>query len=104
MTQTVVLGPYYWTTAESTRAMQPGQIHYWSFPILTPAPSAQQKLQALTVTAVPMQDTVVQSLAVTDVSVVAEPNYQLTVNFTVTNKHPTSSCLGYKVWAVMVVP
>jgi hypothetical protein len=65
---------------------------------------SQQKLQSLTVTAVPLWDTIVQSLGVSSVRVVGEPNGQLSVNFLVTNTHATNNCYGFKFWFAMIVP
>lgn len=51
-----------------------------------------------------MWDTKVQSLGVTGVNVVGIPSGGIAVNFTVTNKHATSNCYGYKWWVAMIVP
>jgi hypothetical protein len=102
VTQTVVLGPYYWTT---TSALVPGEVLSWALPVLAGLPGpAQQKLQSLTVTAVPMWDPKVQSLAVSDVHIVGEPSGQISVNFIITNKHTTNLCYGLKWWVAMLVP
>lgn len=104
LAQTVILGPYYWGSS-TYPGLAPGQSTVWALAILTPLPGpSQQKLQALTVTAVPMWDTKVQALSVSAVSVVGEPSGQLTVNFIVTNTHATSNCYGFKWWVAMVVP
>lgn len=104
MTQTVILGPHYWGSSTAP-GLAPGWSTHWALDILTglPGPS-QQTLQALTVTAVPMWDTKVQSLGVTGVNVVGIPSGGIAVNFTVTNKHATSNCYGYKWWVAMIVP
>jgi hypothetical protein len=107
MAQIVTSGPHYWTTAESP-GFVPGGQHIWASAILSAVSGGmdggQQRLQSLTVTAVPMRDTVVQSLTVFLLHVVAEPGGQLTVNFGVRNAHPTSICYGYKWWVAMIVP
>lgn len=104
MTQTVILGPYYWASS-TFPGLAPGQSTAWAFSILEKLPGyEQQKLQALTVTAVPGREIKVQSLGVGETNVVAEPSGQLTVNFTVINKHATNHCYGYKMWFTMIVP
>ena len=104
MAQTVIVGPYYWGSSTPPGLAPQGAV-IWSFAILTGLPGpAQQRLQALTVTAVPMWDTAVQALGVSGVNVVGERTGQLTVNFVVTNNHATSHCYGFKVWAAMIVP
>lgn len=103
MTQIVTLGPYRW--ANAVTGMLPGRQHTWALAILSALPGfGQQELQSLTVTATPGRDASVQALGVSGVNVVSEPSGQITVNFTVTNNHPTSACGGYKVWFSMVVP
>ena len=104
MTQTVILGPFYWGSSTAP-GLAPGASWNWALDVLSglPGPS-QQKLQALTVTAVPMWDTKVQSLGITRLNVVGIPSGGIAVNFTVTNQHPTSGCYGYKWWVAMMVP
>ena len=106
MPKTVVLGPYGWG---SSTPLAPGEQYHWALAILTALPGgSQQDLQGLTVTAVPtvggFGGTVVQALGVTATTVVSEPSGQITVNFTVTNKHSTANCFGYRWWVAMVVP
>ena len=106
---TVILGPYLWASA--TEPMQPGQQMVWAAPILTPVPSpgsppgttVQQKLQAVNVTVVPAREFNVQALGVSQLSVIALLNGELSVNFVVTNNHATSRCAGYRWWAAVTV-
>ena len=105
MSKTVVLGPYSWN---SSTPLGPGEQYNWALAILSALPGGnQQDLQGLTVTAVPtlgFGGTIVQALGVTATTVVSEPSGQITVNFTVTNKHATANCFGYRWWVAMVVP
>ena len=103
MAQTVILGPYYWGSSTAP-GLAPGKRKNFALAILTAVSGGQQQLQALTVTAVPLRDTIVQALGVSGVNVVAEPSGQITVNFVVTNNHATSNCYGYKWWVAMIVP
>jgi hypothetical protein len=104
MTQIVVLGPHYWGSSTAP-GFAPGYIHDWALDVLTPLPGpAQQKLQSITVAAVPMWDTKVQSLGITRLNIVGIPSGGIAVNFSVENKHATSQCYGYKWWVSMVVP
>jgi hypothetical protein len=107
MAQTVILGPFQWQTIQPG-GLAPGDTHTWSMAILTgipgPVQPTQQPLRALTVTAVPGRDALVQALSVTELVVVSEPSGQLTVNFIVINAHPTSNCFHYQWSAVMVLP
>ena len=109
MAQIVTLGPHYWTTAVAPGFLPGSAPHNWSMAVLTPVSGGmdggQQRLQSLTITAVPMRDvTAVQALNVSVVNVVAEQNGKLTVNFSVKNVHATSTCFGYKWWVAMIVP
>jgi hypothetical protein len=102
MAQTVILGP---VNFGSSTPLPPGGSRNWALAVLTALPNgAQQPLRALTVTAVPTKDTLVQALGVTRTTVVAEPSGQITANWTVTNQHPLSNCFGYTCWVVMVLP
>jgi hypothetical protein len=107
MAQTVIRGPFQWQTIQPG-GLGPGNTHSWSAALLTgipgPAQPTQQPLRALTVTVVPGRDDLVQALSITELVVVSEPSGQLTVNFIVTNAHPTSNCFNYQWWAVMVLP
>lgn len=100
----VILGPYYWGSS-TFPGLAPGDSRVFAYPLLDGVGGpAQQQLQSLTVTAVPLWDTIVQSLGVSSVRVIGEPNGRLDVNFLVTNTHATSHCYGFKFWFAMIVP
>jgi hypothetical protein len=107
---TVILGPIRWGGA--INPMLPGGRHAWAFEVLTPVPSpgsppgttVEQKLQGLNVTVMPARDgAAVQALGVTELSTVMSPNGSIAVNCLVVNKHATSRCGGYKLWATVTV-
>ncbi len=106
---TDLIGPIRFATA--TAPMGPEQSHNWAFEVLSPLPSPgsppgvtiSQKCQVLTVTVVPNQHNSVQALSITRFNVITMPSGAIAVNCTVTNKHHTSNCLGYKLWASVTV-